>query len=137
MGKKDEHSQSLFPYFNFFSLKLGSCWASEKGGDFLLDKHVINLREHILSHRKITEGEMSGVVTQADPLDCCDFKPPPPTYLIQNNLPTCIINKQTCPNFGHFNFLTLYLYKLSRWLIKRQHTQTCFAYRWWFRFRLM
>lgn len=47
------------------SLKLGSCWASEKGGDFLLDKHVINLREHILSHRKITKGEMSGVVTQA------------------------------------------------------------------------
>ena len=44
-------------------LKLGSCWASEKGGDFLLDKHVINRREHILSHRKITKGEMSGVVT--------------------------------------------------------------------------
>ena len=44
-------------------LKLGSRWASEKGGDFLLDKHVINLREHILSHRKITKGEMSGVVT--------------------------------------------------------------------------
>lgn len=45
------------------SPKLGSCWASEKGGNFLLDKHVINLREHILSHHKITKWEMSGFVT--------------------------------------------------------------------------
>lgn len=54
------HFLSLSPSFAHsrpFSLELGSCRASEKGGDFLLDKHVINLREHILSHRKITEGE--------------------------------------------------------------------------------
>lgn len=51
-------------YFLSLSLELGSCRASEKGGDFLSDKHVINLREHILSHRKITEGETSKVVTQ-------------------------------------------------------------------------
>lgn len=69
--KNNERSLSLFSLTLclplsltlILSLKLGSCWASEKGGDFLLDKHVINLREHILSHRKITKGEMSGVVT--------------------------------------------------------------------------
>lgn len=71
-------SLTFFCSRSSFSLKLGSCRASEKGGDFLLDKHVINLREHILSHRKITEGKISGAVTQAGPSDCCGFKWPPP-----------------------------------------------------------
>lgn len=71
---------NLRSFIFFLSLELGSCWASEKGGDFLLDKHVINLREHILSHRKITAGEMSGVVTQT-------------ALQIVVILNTCIINK--------------------------------------------
>lgn len=62
--QRGDHPQSALSYFLSLSLELGSCRASEKGGDFLLDKHVINLREHILSHRKITAGEMSEVVTQ-------------------------------------------------------------------------
>lgn len=73
-----------------FPLKLGSCRASEKGGDFLLDKHVINLREHILSHRKITEGKISSAVTQAGPLDCCGVEWPPP---VQSHLCSPIFNK--------------------------------------------
>lgn len=90
----DVHFHTLSPTFfcslSSFSLKLGSCRASEKGGDFLLDKHVINLRERILSHRKITEGKISSAVTQAGPSDCCGFEWPPP---VQNNLCSSIFTK--------------------------------------------
>lgn len=87
-----------------FSLKLGRGGASEKGGDFLLDKHVINLREHILSHRKITEGKISGAVTQAGPSDCCGFKRPPP---VQNNPCSSMSNKTPVSfNLGFAEFIT-------------------------------
>lgn len=97
-------SLAFFCSPRFFSLKLGSCGASEKGGDFLLDKHVINLREHILSHRKITEGKISGAVTQAGPSECCGFKWPPP---VQNNLCSSMFNKRPVSfNLGFAEFIT-------------------------------
>lgn len=105
--KKNEQKREFFLCLPLLltlilSLELGSCWASEKGGDFLLDKHVINLREHILSHRKITKGEMSGVVTQAGPSDCCGLNWPPPMHnnlfplhIQQTDFPT-LLYKATC-----------------------------------------
>lgn len=110
------HTLSLtsFCSLSSFSLKLGSCRASEKGGDFLLDKHVINLREHILSHRKITEGKISSAVTQAGPSDCCGFEWPPPA---QNNLCSYSPNDLSLVMCSLLNYITFTLQRCCLTLI--------------------
>lgn len=65
-----------------------------------MDKHVINLRERILSHRKITDGKISSAVTQAGR----GFEWPP----VQNNLCSST-NDLSLLKCGLLNYITLKL----------------------------